>query len=93
VSTVVDSSRRRKLTYKEQRELEALPARIESLESEQAALNARVAGPEFYKEAPDAIRAALARAADLHREIADAYDRWHTLETLNAQLSTLKPQT
>ena len=79
--TVVASPTKRKLTYKEQRELEALPARIESLESEQAALNTRIAGPEFYKEAPDAIRAALARADDLHREIAAAYDRWHRLET------------
>jgi len=84
VSAIVESSRRKKLSYKEQRELEALPARIESLESEQAALNTRIAGPEFYKEAPDAIRAALARADDLHREIADAYDRWHRLETLNS---------
>jgi ABC transport system ATP-binding/permease protein len=86
VSTVVESSRRRKLTYKEQRELEALPARIESLESEQAALNARMAGPEFYKEAPDAIRVALARADDLHREIAAAYERWYTLESLKSEV-------
>ena len=72
---------RKKLSYKEQRELDALPARIESLESEQAALNARIAGPEFYKDAPDDIRAALARADDLDREIADAYTRWHELES------------
>jgi ATP-binding cassette subfamily F protein uup len=80
VSTVVESFTRRKLTYKEQRELEALPARIEALEAEQGALNARIAGPEFYKEAPDAIRAALARVDDLGREIAGAYARWHDLE-------------
>jgi ABC transport system ATP-binding/permease protein len=93
VSTVVESSRKRKLSYKEQRELEALPARIELLESEQAALNARIAGPDFYKETPDAIRAALARADDLHHEIAGAYERWHMLETLNAQGATLNSQT
>jgi ABC transport system ATP-binding/permease protein len=78
VSALVE---RKKLSYKEQRELDALPARIESLESEQAALNARIAGPEFYKDAPDDIRAALARADDLDREIADAYTRWHDLES------------
>ncbi len=78
VSALVE---RKKLSYKEQRELDALPARIESLESEQAALNARIAGPEFYKDAPDDIRAALARADDLDREIADAYTRWHELES------------
>jgi ATP-binding cassette subfamily F protein uup len=81
VSTVVESSRKRKLTYKEQRELEALPGRIESLESEQAELNARIAGADFYKETPDAIRTALARADDLHDEIAGAYERWHDLES------------
>jgi len=82
----VASSGRRKLTYKEQRELEALPARIESLESEQTTLSARIGGPDFYKESADAIRAALGRADDLEREIADAYNRWNTLETLNSQV-------
>src|SRR6185295_11470533 len=62
VSAAVESSRRRKLSYKEQRELEALPARIESLEAEQTTLNHRISGPDFYKETPDAIREALARA-------------------------------
>ena len=81
VATAVERSTRRKLSYKERRELEALPARIEALEAEQGALNARIAGPDFYKEAPDAIRAALARADDLDREIAGAYARWHDLES------------
>ena len=72
---------RGKLSYKEQRELDVLPARIESLESEQSALNARIAGPDFYKDAPNDIHAALARAEDLLREIADAYARWHELES------------
>jgi ATP-binding cassette subfamily F protein uup len=83
---VVAGSRRRKLTYKEQRELEALPARIESLEAEHRTLNDRIAGPDFYKETPDAIREALARADDLDREVADAYDRWHTLESVKSQV-------
>jgi ATP-binding cassette subfamily F protein uup len=82
VSSAVEVARRRKLTYKEQRELEALPARIESLEAEQTTLNQRISGPDFYKETPDAIREALARADDLHREVAAAYERWHTLESL-----------
>jgi ATP-binding cassette subfamily F protein uup len=71
----------RKLSYKEQRELDALPGRIEALESEQRALNARVAGPDFYKESRDAIAAALARVDALHRELADAYARWHDLDS------------
>ena len=89
VSSAVESStastkalaERKKLSYNEQRELDALPARIESLESEQSALNARIAGPDFYKDAPHDIHAALARADHLLREIADAYARWHELES------------
>ena len=72
---------RKKLSYNEQRELDALPARIESLESEQLALHARIASPDFYKDAPNDIHAALARADDLLHEIADAYARWHDLES------------
>ena len=71
----------KKLSYKEQRELEALPARIEALEAEEQQLNARIAGPEFYKEGGDAIAAALARLAAVSRELGEAYARWHELES------------
>jgi ATP-binding cassette subfamily F protein uup len=79
-STVVESSVPRRLSYKEARELEALPARIDALESEQTELNSRIAGPDFYKEAPDAIRAALARVEAIERELLDAYSRWEALD-------------
>src|SRR5262249_33062797 len=44
---------RKKLSYKEQRELEAMPDRIAALEDEQRALQERIAGPDFYKESAD----------------------------------------
>jgi ATP-binding cassette subfamily F protein uup len=75
---------RRKLSYREERELESLPARIEMLEEEQRALNARIAGPEFYKESADAIRDALARLDELQRQIAGEYQRWEELESRRA---------
>jgi ATP-binding cassette subfamily F protein uup len=71
----------RKLSYKEQRELEGLPARIEALEAEQRALHERTGGAEFYKESPDAIRGALARVDAIEAELVDAYARWHELES------------
>jgi ABC transport system ATP-binding/permease protein len=74
------ASPRKKLTYKEQRELEALPARIDALEEEQRALAERIADPAFYKESADAIRAALVRAEDIQHEISAAYARWHDLD-------------
>jgi ATP-binding cassette subfamily F protein uup len=70
----------KKLSYKEQRELGALPSRIEALEAAEQELNARVAGPEFYKEGAEAIAAAMARLAEVAKELADAYARWHELE-------------
>ena len=72
---------KRKLSYKEQRELDALPGRIEALEAEQRDLNARIAGPDFYKAPRAAIEAALARADPLQQELIDAYARWHALES------------
>ena len=72
---------RQRLSYKEQRELEALPARIEALESEQRALGQKIAGPDFYKEAADAIKASLARVDELQRELTAVYARWDALES------------
>jgi ABC transport system ATP-binding/permease protein len=69
-----------KLSFKEQRELAALPGVIEALEAERDALRARTAGPEFYKETVDAIRDALARLEAIDPELAAAYDRWNALE-------------
>jgi ATP-binding cassette subfamily F protein uup len=70
----------KKLSYKEQRELAELPARIEALEQEQRALAARMASADFYKERADAIAASLARAESLERELAVVYARWAELD-------------
>ncbi len=81
-SPVVEISRQpKKRSYKEQRELDALPAQIEALEAEQRELNARIAGSEFYKEGGSAIAAALARLEAARRELDHAYARWHELES------------
>jgi ATP-binding cassette subfamily F protein uup len=80
-STASPGGDRRKLSYKEQRELEALPERIEVLEAEQRALHERTAGVDFYKESAEAIRKALARVDTLQAELTDAYARWHELES------------
>jgi ATP-binding cassette subfamily F protein uup len=70
----------KRLGYKEQRELEALPARIEALEAERAACEATIAAPDFYARPHDDVRAALARLAALGSEIDAAYARWEELE-------------
>jgi ATP-binding cassette subfamily F protein uup len=71
----------KKLSYREQRELEGLPKQIEALESEERDLNARIAGPGFYKEGSETIAAALARLQAVTAQLAEAYARWHDLES------------
>ena len=73
---------RRKKTYKEEREYEALPARIEALEHEQRRLQEEAASPEFYKSGADHIRAVLARIDEIHATLEDALARWVELEEI-----------
>ena len=71
----------RKLSFKEQRELDALPARIDGLEEEQRQINAAVASAGFYKEDAKTIAATLARLENLDRELLAEYARWNALES------------
>ncbi len=73
--------RSNKLSFNEQRELGALPALIEALESELNELNARAAVPDFYKEGAEAIKTTLARMDELPLELTTAYTRWDELDS------------
>jgi len=70
-----------KLSYKDQRELDALPGRIEALESEQAALQASVNAPDFYRQESVAVAAVLARLDAVGNELEGCYERWAQLES------------
>ena len=74
--------RPRKLSYKEQRELEALPAQIAALEEEQRRLKQESAAPDFYKERADHITAVLARIDAVQSELDAALERWMELEAV-----------
>ncbi len=69
-----------KLTNRERAEREALPARIEALEAEQAALTIKLSDPVFFKTAGAEVARATGRLQDLEAEIAAAYARWAELE-------------
>src|SRR6266853_340195 len=71
----------KKLSYQEQRELDALPPRIEALETEQRALNAKIADPAFYAERAAVIKDAVTRLEALEVELAAVYARWNALES------------
>ena len=70
---------RRKLSFKEQRELDALPERIAALEEEQRQLQQESASPEFYKSGAR-IPVVLARIEAAQRELDAALERWMELE-------------
>jgi len=74
------SPRPRKLSFKEQRELEALPERIHSLEAQQDELHQAMADPGFFRQDGQAIAAATTRLESLTRELSQAYSRWEELE-------------
>ncbi len=72
------------LSYKEARELESLPARIEALENEQAELAARLADPALYQERAQEAAALHARSEAIEAELLDALTRWEALEAKQA---------
>jgi ATP-binding cassette subfamily F protein uup len=74
------ADRPRRLTYKEQRELESLPGRIETLEAELDELHQTTADPTFYRQPPEEIVRIKARLQSLEKDIAEAYRRWEELE-------------
>jgi len=75
------SQRPRKLSFKEKKELEAIPKLIETLEAEQQQLHDAMANPDFYKKGPE-IAAVAARLEELRKQLKNAYARWQTLEEL-----------
>ncbi|MED5620626.1 ATP-binding cassette domain-containing protein [Ideonella sp. BN130291] len=69
----------RKLSYKEQRELDELPARIEALEAEQKALELQLASNELYAEQPQRVAEVQARFAQIEEQLMAALERWEAL--------------
>ncbi|MEO6223330.1 MAG: ATP-binding cassette domain-containing protein [Vicinamibacterales bacterium] len=71
----------KKLSYKEQRELQALPAQLEALEERIASLEAEIAGSDFYRKGADAIHATLAQLEEQRTAVTVAYARWDALDS------------
>ncbi|MDH4462642.1 MAG: ATP-binding cassette domain-containing protein [Acidovorax sp.] len=70
---------RRKLTYREQRELDELPLQIATLESEQKALHEKLADGALYSRDPSAATAMTVRAAEIEEALMTALERWSAL--------------
>jgi len=72
----------KKISFKEERELEALPEQIAALEKEQSELHVRLADPDFYKNAGAEVSVINERLAALEGELESFYSRWEELEIL-----------
>jgi ATP-binding cassette subfamily F protein uup len=72
----------RKLTFKEKRELEELPHRIEEMEKEQQELYDTLADPTFYQEKGEQTAEINNRLAELEKALAGAYQYWEELESI-----------
>ena len=71
---------KKKLSYNEKRELEALPARIEALEAEQQSLKSEMESPDFYKAGAERISTVMSRIEEAAREHESLLARWMELE-------------
>ena len=74
----------RRLSFKEQRELETLPKRIEEIENRQKELHALMADPNFYQKPREEIAAATDELDQLEEELLEKFDRWESLESPSA---------
>jgi ATP-binding cassette subfamily F protein uup len=76
------SVKTRRLSYKDQRELDSLPEKIQTLEAEQARLQAAIGDPSLFRQTPDEAAAALRRLQEIAIALDQAYARWESLEAL-----------
>jgi len=82
--------KKKPLSYKEKRELEArrielteLPTKIEALEKEQNILSQKTSDSTFYQQDSDSIAVVIARLKEIETELSDAFHRWEELENLD----------
>jgi ATP-binding cassette subfamily F protein uup len=76
---------RAKLSYKEGRELEQLPAQLEALENEQQAIAAKMAAADYHATGADSIRADRERLAEIERLLEERFVRWAELDARASQ--------
>ncbi len=75
-------SKPKKLSYKLQRELDAVPAQIERLESQIATVQRKISDVEFYTQPQEQVASTLQELADKESALEKLYQRWEELEAL-----------
>ncbi|WP_373991122.1 ATP-binding cassette domain-containing protein [Duganella sp. BuS-21] len=80
-AAAVPAVSKKKLSFKEQRELEELPKQIAALEDEQTALNLQLTDPDFYKKNAAEARRINQRVEEIETELLTALERWEQIES------------
>jgi ABC transport system ATP-binding/permease protein len=81
-SAAAPATARRKLSFKEQRELDELPARIEALEAEQKTLAELLSGSALYTDTPQRVSEVQSRYDAIEQELLDLLERWERLSSV-----------
>ena len=71
-----------KMSFKEKRELDEMPARIEKLEAEQRAITAKLADPTLYRDQSQEVKALQIRFAAIEEALMQALTRWEALTAM-----------
>ncbi|MFT4172369.1 MAG: ATP-binding cassette domain-containing protein [Rhodocyclaceae bacterium] len=74
------ANRATKLSFNEKRELDQLPAKISALEAEQNSIQARMADPTLYRDAPQEVAGLKSRLDDIEMQLLEMLERWEALE-------------
>jgi ATP-binding cassette subfamily F protein uup len=72
--------KQKKLSFKEQRDLEQLPKLIAELEAEQATITTQLSDPELYRKEPDAMKKLNQRFAEIDALLLDSLEKWEAIE-------------
>jgi ATP-binding cassette subfamily F protein uup len=76
----VQAAPKKKLSYKEQRELETLPAQIAALEAEQTKISQQLADPKFYQQNAGEVERMNKRFAEIDSELMLTLEKWEAIE-------------
>ena len=76
-----EQSKKKKLNYNQQRELEKLPQQIDALEHEQAQLTEFISDSEFYNRPQDEVNQTLTKMKEIGEELEKLYEKWGELES------------
>ena len=69
-----------KLSFKEQKELDGIPAQIETLETEQVEINTKLADADIYRTQPETVKTLQARLAEIDTLLENLLSRWEVLD-------------